>query len=248
MERPPSTHSERRALLSYLEWLDAADTCDAQPKASDPPLRRWGKRLVPKSLRFRVRTASTRLVSPLQRRRARSLPRPVRLHLGSSAELKEGWINVDLLGDPVDLAWNLTTPLPFEDGSAAAVFSEHLLEHLTLRQGMALAEESFRLLRPGGVLRIGVPDAHAYARSYFDSSDEFLERMCPGAPTRLLAMQYVYYYEGHRTMYDFDTLAVVMRAAGFAAPVQRQFGDSVLPNAPDSEHRRLETLYVEAVK
>jgi hypothetical protein len=47
-------------------------------------------------------------------------------------------------------------------------------------------------------------------------------------------------------MYDFETLALLLRAAGFDRPEQRAFGETALEPPPDSTHRRAETLYVEA--
>jgi predicted SAM-dependent methyltransferase len=193
------------------------------------------------------RLVATRAVRPRERRRLAALPRPMRLHLGSGNEHKDGWVNIDLAGYPVEAAWNLAERLPLPDGSAEAVFHEHLLEHLTLEDGLAFCIESHRLLRSGGVLRIGVPDAGAAARSYVDE-DAFLERVRPGRPTAMLALQEIFYYPGHRTMYDFETLALVLRAAGFGNPEQRAFGETALEPMPDSEHRRDETLYVEAVR
>ena len=53
----------------------------------------------------------------------------------------------------------------------------------------------------------------------------------------------------HKYAYDAETLVLVMREAGFMNVVVQQFGVSIDPNmAPDSNDRRTESLYVEAVK
>jgi predicted SAM-dependent methyltransferase len=168
--------------------------------------------------------------------------------MGSGRSPKLGWVNLDLFGDPVDLAWDLCRPLPLQESSVDAIFQEHVLEHFTLEKGLALTGECYRVLKPGGVLRIGVPDAKAYARAYLRDGGGPIASVRPGRPTRLLALQEVFYRHGHRTMYDFDTLALVCNAAGFETVEHRRFGDSRLAPCPDSEHRRRETLYVEAVK
>ena len=205
--------------------------------------------MIPQTLRFPVRLAATRLVSSRERRKARALARrrPLLLHLGSQKMRKEGWVNVDLVGYPVDLAWDFARPFPFPDMRVDAIFLEHVLEHFTLEQGLALVQEAHRLLKPGGVLRVGVPDAETYLRAYVDS-DGFLNRMRPLAPTRLLAVQELFYWPGHATMYDFETLGLLIAAAGFEAVERGRFGDSRIDRCPDSEHRREETLYVEAVR
>ena len=58
--------------------------------------------------------------------------RPLRLHLGSGGHPLEGWVNVDVVGMGPDLHWDLTRRLPFPDGSAQAVFLEHVCEHFPL--------------------------------------------------------------------------------------------------------------------
>ena len=216
------------------------------PRPDEAAAKRVAKRLFPAPLRMGPRLTATRALRAREERRLRALPRPLRLHLGSGNEHKDGWINVDLAGYPVEAAWNLARPLPLPDGSADAVFHEHLLEHLTLEQGLAFCVESHRLLRQGGILRIGVPDAGAAARAYAGDDGEFLQRVRPGRPTQMLALQELFYYPGHHTMYDLETLALVLRAAGFSSPEQRAFGETDLDPAPDSPHRRDETLYVEA--
>jgi SAM-dependent methyltransferase len=211
--------------------------------------RAW-RRMLPTSIRTHVRCILTDALRFRERRKARMLMRNphLRIHLGSGDRPKDGWVNVDLLGHRVELAWNLNRPLPFGDESVEAIFQEHLIEHLTLARGLALIQDCYRMLKPGGVLRIGVPNADAYVRSYCDGAGEFLEAVRPGRPTPMLALQEEFYWHGHRTMYDFDTLSLVCEAAGFASIEPRGFGNTRLTPIPDSDFRSLDTLYVEMVK
>jgi SAM-dependent methyltransferase len=214
------------------------------------PVRRLVRTLVPRSARLPLRLVGTRAVGPWQRRRAAVLaaPRPLHLHLGSAANHLDGWVDVDLIGDQTDLIWDLTRRLPLADGSVDAIFSEHLLEHLPLPAAVELLRECHRLLTPGGVLRVGVPDAGAYLRAYADPTDPFIERVRPGRPTALLAVQEVFQSHGHRSAYDRDTLVFLLEGVGFDGAEARAFGDSKLDPCPDSIEREAETLYVEAVR
>jgi hypothetical protein len=232
--------SERARLLAYLERLEATRAADQRADTTTPLTRRVGKLLLPAGRRFSARSAATRLAKSRERRRARALARRprIRLHLGSGVEYKEGWVNVDLLGDRVDLAWDLTEPLPFSDGVAEAVFHEHVLGLLDLRQGLALLDECHRVLGVGGVVRIGVPDPSP-ERSSIDEGENI---------PRLLAVQEIFYYPGNRAMYDAETLALALRAAGFEEVEQRPFGDSRIVPCPDTKRRREGTLYVEALR
>ena len=227
----------------FLAWAAALG-------APRPPERRGVKgaaaTAVPPRWRPRVRVAATAVLRPLSRGRARRLARehdPLRLHVGCGTIYKDGWVNVDLAGTRVDLAWNLARPLPFEDASVDAIFHEHLLEHLTYAQGVELHRHCLRVLKPGGVLRIGVPDAGMVLQGY---------AMAPPGdagpwPTPLARVASLTYDSGHRSMYDAETLELSCTSAGFARAAVRRFGEGDLEPNPDSAERGDHTLYVEAI-
>lgn len=232
------------ALDRYLEEIRRT------PALDDPRVKRVAKRLLPSAVRPTVALLVTDAVRPFSRRTARRLAvrrGPLLVHLGSGRTPKAGWVNVDTLGKAADLSWNLRRPLPFGADSVDGVFHEHVLEHFTLPQAYELMKEAFRVLRPGGVLRAAVPDAGRYVRGY-RAGDEDLENLRPGRPTQMLAVQEVFNQHGHRSAYDLETLCLLLTAAGFAGARGREFGDTDLPESPDSEHRRSESLYVEARK
>jgi len=195
----------------------------------------------------RVRELSTAVLKPAARRRLAQLrdSPELRLHLGSGFVPKEGWIDIDLAGAPADLVWNLKHGIPFGDGTVEAVFHEHLLEHLSLHAGFRLTTDCHRALKPGGVLRVAVPNAGACLRSHagIDAPDWARSR-----PTPMLAVQALFYEHGHHAMYDEQLLVAVLAAAGFVEVAARGFGDSRLTPCPDTELRRDGTLYVEGVK
>jgi predicted SAM-dependent methyltransferase len=217
---------------------------------TDSPLRRLVKALLPAPLRGGLKCRLTRAAEPYSRIRARRLAAragPLRIHLGSGVSPKPGWVNVDLVGAKADLWWDVTRSLPFRDHQVDAVFHEHLLEHLSLEQGLALIRECRRVLKEDGTLRIVVPDCQGYLVSYAEGGT-FLEEAKPGRPTSLLAASEVFLRHGHRSAYDFETLSLLCREAGFAGVERSSYGGGRLQPCPDSEHRRWESLYVEAVK
>jgi predicted SAM-dependent methyltransferase len=182
--------------------------------------------------------------SRLKFRRAQS-QEPFRLHLGCGWINKDGWVNVDLFLTRADIAWNLAAGLPVPDDSVDAIFHEHLMEHLSLRQGYLLTRECQRALRPGGILRIGVPDAGACIASY---AGHINPSWAESQPTGLLAVQALFYEHGHRAMYDAETLVALCYAAGLEDARALESGDSRLVPVPDSPRRKDGTLYVECVK
>ncbi|MFK7759473.1 MAG: methyltransferase domain-containing protein [Phycisphaerales bacterium] len=95
-----------------------------------------------------------------------------RLHLGCGDRAHPEWINADL--NPTEssiLPIDATKPLPFADDSFDAVYHAHMLEHLTPDAGQRLIMECARVLRPGGVLRVTVPDLETLARNYISALD-----------------------------------------------------------------------------
>jgi len=147
---------------------------------------------------------------------------------------------------PITLTQAAAEALPFADATFDSVVAT--LVFCSVTDPVQGLREIRRVLKPGGVARIGVPDGRRYAESYVGDPRGFLESIRPGRPTPLLAMQEVFYLEGHRAMYDAETLTLLCAACGFVSAKESPFGDGRMWLNPDSEHRRLETLYVEAVK
>lgn len=200
------------------------------------------------SFRQTAKLKGTRLVHPLSRRRIASLPPgPQKLHLGSAGNYLEGWVNVDLIGMEADVTWDLRSGIPFPDGSAEAVVLEHVIEHFTLADDLDLLAECFRVLAPGGLVRLGVPDFGRYIESYAGDGS-FIDEVRPGRPTRLLALGEVALSHGHRSVWDGETLARVLTESGFEGARVCAWGESELEPAPDSKRREAESVYAEARK
>ena len=184
------------------------------------------------------------------------------LDVGCGPNTNVGLINLDYFWSPqVDLCWDISRGLPFADRSLLGVFSEHCLEHFHLPEGMRLLREIRRVLAPGGTLRLVVPDAELYLRTYVRQMDgesnlqnpfQYLDAATPPW-TPLRTVDRVFYMDrkspfGHCTMFDFQLLATVLADCGFAGIIRQEFRrgrDPVL--LVDASHRQIESLYVEAV-
>jgi predicted SAM-dependent methyltransferase len=225
----------------FLAWATRIGE-PAPPEHSG--LKRVVADVVPERARPHARRTATRALHPISRRRAERLAgrSPLLLHIGCGTLYKDGWVNVDLAGTRVDLPWDLAEPLPFPPRSVDAIFHEHLLEHLTYAEGVELNRRCLQLLRPGGILRIGVPDAGAALQQYAMAGSGDLGQW----PTPLARVASLTYDSGHRAMYDAETLELSCLAAGFTCAYQRDFREGDLQPSPDSPERRGYTLYVEA--
>jgi SAM-dependent methyltransferase len=137
-----------------------------------------------------------------------------------------------------DLAYGI----PFADKTADFIYSSHFLEHLFRREAAALLEESFRVLKPGGTLRLCVPDLE-YALGLYKA----------GEKTKMLE---TYFFvddrQGplarHKYMYDFELLEAGLKAAGFTEVRRVKYREGTVPDLAALDNRPDETLYVEARK
>lgn len=103
------------------------------------------------------------------------------LNVGCGSHYDDRWRNLDLFSsDPAVLQYDIRKGIPFKDGEFDAVYHSHVLEHLAPYQGRKLIAECYRVLKPGGVLRIVVPDLERIARLYLAKLENALEEM-PGA-------------------------------------------------------------------
>lgn len=206
------------------------------------------RRVMSPASRLKAKQIATNAQAPLARRRAAELTKtaaPVRLHLGCGWNLLDGWINIDLVGGKTDLVWDLRRPLPFGDASVDVVFLEHVFEHMTYSETLVVLGHVRKVLRPGGVLRVGVPDAGMYAR-WYASDPAALRDERWGRATPMLALREVFQEHAHVAAYDAETLILVLEAGGFPGAEVTEAGTShLLEEAPDMPERWAETVYVE---
>src|SRR6266404_958935 len=194
----------------------------------------------------------------LARRRTReflaNLPKDdLCVNLGCGYRPMKGWVNVDRARGPeVQVVWNLADGLPFPDSSCSAVFSEHLIEHVTKEDAARLLRECYRVLKVGGVLRVSTPDAELFLRSYA-GDQEFLAHpsFSQEIDTPVDRVNYMMREYGlHLWSYDEELLTLMLKRAGFNSIIRQRFDISLHSrmNNIDFADRAFESLYLEAVK
>lgn len=149
-----------------------------------------------------------------------------------------------------------TRRLPLPDASVEVLYSSHMLEHLDPEDARRFLGEARRLLAPGGILRVSVPDLARHVADYSASgdADAFVERahMCVPRPKSLVARLkfFVVGPRHHQWMYDGRSLLRLLKTAGFSDPVVVEAGRTTIadPGALDLAERSDESVYVEARK
>ena len=98
------------------------------------------------------------------------------LNLGCGARFHPQWTNLDLTPSGQNVrAYDCRQPLPFEDESFDVVYHSHLIEHLRREDVIRFLRECCRVLRPGGILRVAIPDLEGIARDYLECLEKALE-------------------------------------------------------------------------
>lgn len=155
----------------------------------------------------------------------------VKLNIGSFTSMTPfGWTNLDMhdLGQwatahgykyqPCDVR----TGLPYLTGTVDLVFLHHSLDHLSYTEGVSLLRDIRRVLKPGGAVRIVVPDAAFYTAMYQDGAglSEFddMNEGCAQAQTSA-AKLHALLWAGKASVYDCVTLVNMLQDAGFRAQV-----------------------------
>ena len=91
----------------------------------------------------------------------------VAVNLGCGSHYRKGWLNFDLYPASEDVRQaNIIDGVPLVDGTADFVYHSHVLEHLCREDARRFLQECHRILKPGGILRIAVPDLEDAAREY----------------------------------------------------------------------------------
>jgi len=109
------------------------------------------------------------------------------LNIGCGTQYSPEWNNLDLNPQPDVIAHDVLKPLPFDSETFDAVYSSHVLEHLTPTDGEFFLREQYRVLKRGGCCRIAVPDLEKIVRDYLVQLEKVEQEP---SPARILDYQW----------------------------------------------------------
>lgn len=186
--------------------------------------------------------------------RVNQMPHPRYLNLGSGPRglTDSHWCNVDGFNDiNVQYAMDFNKRFAFASETFDGIFCEHVFEHFTLQDGQMLLRECLRVLRPGGCIRLIMPDAEKVIRTYLEQPEELLRvRPVESGCAMEAVNSWCYQRYEHQCLYDANLLRFQLQQAGFDR-IERcafQQGDSSKPILLDDQKYEWESLYMEAIK
>ena len=140
--------------------------------------------------------------------------------------------------------------LPFEDNSVDYIYTSHFLEHVNKDEAIKIIMECHRILRPLGWIRIVAPDLKLLANKYIKNElkiEDLLGYLGMRRSERKL-FNFLYSKDHHKWIYDFQSLAHLLKTCGFEIIVRRNFRRGKCLDIDILNNREENSLYVEAQK
>lgn len=180
------------------------------------------------------------------------------IHLGCGKRYIPGFIHVDLADFPhIDYKHEINSLPMFPDNSADLIYSCHSFEYFDREEAPKVLKEWFRVLKPGGILRLAVPDFEALIEVY-KKTGEISKALGPLFGRWIISGKENESPIYHRTTYDFSSLKKVLEESGFSNiyrydwrnTIHKDYDDYSQAYYPhmDKEKGTLISLNVEAVK
>jgi len=134
----------------------------------------------------------------------------MKLHLGCGKREIPGFVHIDAVDYPHVDHVSTIDHLPFiQEESVELIYNCHVLEHFKRNDVERVLREWYRTLKPGGVLRVSVPDFAKLCDVYQKEKDM---KLVIGA----LFGRQDYLYNIHYNVFDFDSLSALLQQAGFS--------------------------------
>lgn len=191
-----------------------------------------------------------------------------KLQIGCASNIFEGWLNTDIKPMRNVLFLDATKKFPFDNAVFDYVFTEHLIEHLKFKDGERCIRECYRVIKPGGKMRISTPDLRFVIGLYNENKTMLQKRyiiwVTKAFPLRIRVPSDVFvinnfFRSPHKFIYDYKTLKDLLEKCGFINVIRCDVGKSSDKNlsgiefhggqgGDDAEFNELESMVIEGTK
>ncbi|HET6153203.1 MAG TPA: hypothetical protein VFE15_09605 [Marmoricola sp.] len=185
------------------------------------------------AIRETVRALNTPVAKVRMRRAVAASERPIKLEIGGLLP-RAGWVITNVNATTRNYL-DATSPWPVEDGSVSYVFTDNVIEHIPLAAGRAMLTQAYRAMQPGGVIRLLTPDIKKHVELYLSGADAVDSDVAKAYQALGMVVEHPIdliripigsfgHHEGY--VYDFETLEVELKRAGFHSVIRCEMGES----------------------
>jgi len=182
----------------------------------------------------------------------------MKLHLGCWHRYIPGFIHVDLCDmEHIDYKSNIKDLSMFPDSSASLIYSSHSFEYFDRTEAITVLKEWRRVLEPGGILRLAVPDFDSLLEVY-KSTGQIEKILGPLFGQMNISNENQDFTIYHKTVYNFKSLEELLVSNGFhniqkydwRNTIHKDYDDHSQSYYPhmDKENGLLVSLNIEAIK
>ena len=173
------------------------------------------------------------------------------------------WINIDKNNlTPIMqprcqfLHHDVLNGLPYPDNSVSLIYHSDILEHFSYHEAIVFLKECHRVLKPGGLMRVCVPDFYQIVEAYYQSNMDRFNDVQPKeyreVKSRAIKASMLLFgsigssqnaYQGHQMMYDSDGLKEMLEMNGFVDVKMMPIDESKSPLMCNKDvHRDMELI------
>ena len=175
-----------------------------------------------------------------------------RLNWGCGSWAMPGWINSDINDwTGVDIQCDIRNGLPLDADSIDYAVAIHALPEIPYPEIVPTLQELRRVLKPGGVLRLALPDLEKGFRAYERGDRDYF--LVPDEDAKSIGAKLIVqllWYGYSRTLFLPDFVEELMYKAGFSSVTHCAFRTtaSSYPEIIELDNRESESLFIEGVK
>jgi SAM-dependent methyltransferase len=175
-----------------------------------------------------------------------------RLHFGCGPITPYGWVNADIEAFPgVDIVADIRNGLPLADDSFDYIVSIHVLPEIPYGDLDRTLTELKRVLKPGGVLRLALPNMDFAIQAYLAKDVDYF--LIPDEVVRSLSGKMIVqllWYGRSRSMFTAEFATELLARNGYSSiqPCPFRQTASPFPGIVELDDRELESFFIEARK
>tara|TARA_Y100000593_G_scaffold80715_1_gene150733 strand:- start:683 stop:1222 length:540 start_codon:yes stop_codon:yes gene_type:complete len=134
----------------------------------------------------------------------------IKINMGCGwRDFGEDWVHIDG-GDYPHLDSKDIFNLPYEDNSVDLIYASHVIEYFNREEVKGVLNEWIRVLKPGGKLRLAVPNFEELSILYLDNKIQLDGILGPLYGQMPMGDETIY----HRTTYDYLSLEDLLSELG----------------------------------